>query len=123
VRSTRAITCSVSGREGFQVGEHEFGPAEHSERAVVDITPGEIDESGPWPALHRSTAEVQPVLADNNVEWDRPRRRLGVAAHQLSRLLADLNADMDVVVALVAGLPHAPRQVMTPDMQQHRHRP
>jgi hypothetical protein len=73
--------------------------------------------------LHRGAAEVQSVPADNNVEWDRPRRRFGVTGHQVARLLADLNADMDVVVALVAGLPHAPRQVMTPDLQQHRHRP
>jgi hypothetical protein len=44
------------------------------------------------------------------------------AAHQLARLLADLNADVHVVVALVGGSPQPARQVMTPDLQQHRHR-
>jgi hypothetical protein len=64
----------------------------------------------------RSAAEIQSTLASHNVDGDRPRRRLSVATHQLAWLLAVLNADMDVVVLLVAGLPHAAWQAITPDL-------
>jgi len=38
-------------------------------------------------------------------------------------LLADLNADVDLVVVFVGGLSDTAGQVMTMDLQQHRHRP
>src|SRR6185503_5184750 len=107
-----------------EVGEHEFGPAEHREGSdLVDVTPREVDKSGARLALHRCAAEIQCTLASDNLDRDRPRRRLRVAAYQFAWLLAYLNADVDVVVVLVSGLPDAARQVVTLDLQQHRHRP
>jgi type IV pilus biogenesis protein CpaD/CtpE len=49
-------------------------------------------------------------------------QRLEVGEHEFLRLLADLNSDIHVVVVLVAGVPHSARQVITPDLQQHRDR-
>jgi hypothetical protein len=88
--------------EWFEVREHEFGPAEHREGAVLgDIAPGEIDKTGTRPALHRRAAEVQTACAGDNLDRDPPRRRLRVRAHQLARLFAHLNADVHVVVVRV----------------------
>jgi hypothetical protein len=66
--------------------------------------------------------EVQSAVAGDNLDRDRPRRRVRVASHQLARPLADLNADVHVLVTLVGGSPDPARQMMTPDLQQHRHR-
>jgi hypothetical protein len=74
------------------------------------------------PRRHRRAAEIQLALASDNLDGDRPRRRVRVAAHQFARLSADLNADVHVVVLLVVRSPCPARQVMTPDLQQHRHR-
>jgi hypothetical protein len=70
-------------------GEREFGPAEHREGAVLaDIAPGEVDKSGSGPAVDCCAAQIQPGLAGDNLDRDRPRRCLGVGGHQLAWLFA-----------------------------------
>jgi hypothetical protein len=55
-------------------GEHEFGPAEHREGAVLaDIAPGEVHKSGSGPAVDRCVAQIQSGLAGDNLDRDRPR--------------------------------------------------
>ena len=100
----------VSHEAGIDAVEHELGPPEHLERAsVIDVAPGEVDESVTTFAVNGVPSKVDLAVAvDGRVDLEFPLGIGGVTAHEMHGFSADLHAYMDVVEWCAVRLANRP---------------
>lgn len=104
----------------FDIGEHQLGAPEHREcTVVVDVSPGQVDESFSAAALNCWPSEVVARVAFENLDFRLPNRGLTVAGNQLNRVSAPLDADVDVVARAAIEVPGPAREIVSTNLEQH----